>query len=84
MRILCGRRASRACARGPWETWEILIEFESTGEVIDIIDCYDSEEVAEGYDEKGNKYLATRQRHASITVRDNTTKPTSIHKIVSP
>ena len=35
------------------------IEFESTGEVIDIIDCYDSEEVAEGYDNEGNKYLAS-------------------------
>ena len=37
----------------------IEIEFESTGEVIDIIDCYDSEEVAEGYDQEGNKYLGT-------------------------
>ena len=33
-----------------------IIDFELTGDVIDIIDCYDHEEVAEGLDQFGNEW----------------------------
>ena len=38
------------------EKFKTEIEFETTGEVLDTIDCYDHEEVVEGYDKEGNKY----------------------------